>query len=106
MPSESAPPGGGHPPEPPGAGQAPHHHFLEQAPVPALDVDGLNVVSIGTVLFAVASVLAAVFYPRLSAAGNGWWLGVCVSGFLLGLIGLAYCFTLRSRRRLKGERTR
>jgi hypothetical protein len=64
-----------------------------------MDVDGLNVTRLGLVLFAVASVLAGVYYPQLERAGNGWWLGVCVSGFGLGLVGLAYCLYRRSRRR-------
>ncbi len=75
------------------------HHFLVQAPVPVLDVDGFTVTILGLAAFAVASVLAAVFYPALEQHGNGWWLGVCVSGFGLGLIGLAYCLYRRSRRR-------
>ncbi len=79
-------------------GQTPHH-FLVQAPVPAMDVDGFNVTTLGIVVFAVASVLAAVFYPELQADGNGWWLGVCVSGLGLGLIGMVYCLHRRARRR-------
>lgn len=75
------------------------HHFLVQAPVPVLDVDGFTVTILGLVAFAVASVLAAIFYPTLEQRGNGWWLGVCISGFGLGLIGLAYCLYRRSRRR-------
>jgi hypothetical protein len=75
------------------------HHFLVQAPVPVMDVDGFTVTRIGLVLFAVASVLAGVYYPRLERAGLGWWLGVCISGFVLGLVGLAYCLYRRSRRR-------
>lgn len=79
------------------------HHFLVQAPVPALDVDGLNVVTIGLVVFGVASVLAAIFQPQLAARGDGWWLWVAVSGFGLGLIGLAYCVR-RRRKRLTSSR--
>jgi hypothetical protein len=74
-------------------------HFLVQAPVPALDVDGLTLVIIGTVAFAVASVGLAFFRSQLHAAGHGWWLGVAISGFILGLIGLAYCWDRRRRRR-------
>ena len=85
------------------AAHAAHHHFFEQAPVPALDVDGINVVTVGTLLFALASVAAAVLYPDLEAAGRGWWLGVCVSGTVLGLLGVAYCFRLK-RRRLRRAR--
>ncbi|MFL6027950.1 MAG: DUF2530 domain-containing protein [Friedmanniella sp.] len=80
-----------------------HHHLLVQAPVPAVDVDGIRVVTVGTVLFAVASILTALLYPRLQAEGRGWWLGVCVSGFVLGLVGLLYCWNrVRQRRRGTG----
>lgn len=74
-------------------------HLLVQAPVPPLDVDGLTVAIIGTALFAAASVAFALFYSALAAAGNGWWLGVAISGFGLGLIGLAYCYSRRLGRR-------
>lgn len=74
-------------------------HFLVQAPVPVMDVDGFRVTTLGLVAFAVASILAAIFYPELKREGNGWWLGVCISGFLLGLVGLGYCLFRRSRRR-------
>jgi hypothetical protein len=74
-------------------------HFLVQAPVPVMDVDGFNVTTLGIVVFSVASVLAGIYYPRLDRAGNGWWLGVCVSGLVLGFVGMAYCLWRRSRRR-------
>ena len=77
----------------------PSRHFLVQAPVPVMDVDGFNVTTLGLVVFGVASVLAGIFYPELQRNGNGWWLGVCVCGFALGLVGLAYCLYRRSRRR-------
>lgn len=77
----------------------PSRHFLVQAPVAPLDVDGFTVTILGLVAFAVASVLAAIFHTDLQQHGNGWWLGVCVSGFGLGLVGLAYCLHRRSRRR-------
>ncbi len=74
-------------------------HLFVQAPVAAVDVDGLTLILIGTFAFAAGSVVAAVGYPRLVAAGHGWWLGVAVSGFVLGLIGLAYSLDRRRRRR-------
>jgi hypothetical protein len=77
----------------------PEHHFLVQAPVAPVDVDGLNVVITGTSAFAAASVLSGMFYADLSARGDGWWLGVCIAGFGLGLVGLAYCWNRRRRRR-------
>ena len=41
----------------------------------------------------------AIFHSALAAAGHGWWLGVAISGFGLGLIGLAYCYNRRLGRR-------
>ena len=77
----------------------PPRHFLVQAPVAAMDVDGFRVTAIGLVAFGLAAVIMAVFYPTLERQGNGWWLGVAISGFALGLIGLAYCVYRRARRR-------
>lgn len=79
--------------------RAVEHHFLVQAPVPPMDVDGLNVVVTGTIAFAIASVLCVIFYAELAARGNEWWLGICIAGFGLGLLGLRYCTNRRSRRR-------
>lgn len=89
------------PPEAAGSAPPPgiEHHHLVQAPVGAVDADGLNVVSVGTALFAVAAVILALYRDDLLAAGRGWWLEVAISGFVLGLVGLAYCLRRRARRR-------
>jgi MYXO-CTERM domain-containing protein len=76
-----------------------HRHFWVQAPVPALDVDGLAVVTVGTAIFGVASVVFAFAYEWLAAQGHGSWLQISVAGSGLGLIGLAYCWRRRRRRR-------
>ncbi len=76
-----------------------HPHFLVQAPVPPLDVDGFAVVVLGVVGFAAATIGFLVYADRLEAAGHSWWLGVTISGFVLGLIGLAYAINRRRRRR-------
>lgn len=67
-------------------------------PIRPLDVDGLDVVTIGLVLFGLGAVLTAVLHAPLQARGDGWWFWVTVSGFLLGLVGLAYCRRRRARR--------
>jgi len=74
-------------------------HLIQQAEVPPLDVDGVQAATVGTAAFAVASVIMAVGYDRLAAAGDGWWLGVGVCGFGLGLISLGYTISRRRRRR-------
>jgi hypothetical protein len=76
-----------------------HRHFWVQATVPALDLDGLAVVSVGTVIFGLASVALAIGYDWLAAHGHGSWLQISVAGFALGLIELAYCWNRRRRRR-------
>ena len=78
---------------------AEHHHFLVQAPVPPADVDGLGVVSVGTAIFGLVSVVLAFAYDWLAARGHAIWLQVSVCGFVLGVIGLAYCWNRRRRRR-------
>lgn len=77
----------------------PGRHHLVQAPVAPLDVDGLNVVVIGLVLFAVATGICLLWHETLVARGDGWWLWVCVTGFGLGLVGLGYSTLRRQRRR-------
>jgi hypothetical protein len=78
---------------------AEHHHFLVQAPVPPSDVDGLAVITVGTAIFGLVSVVLALASDWLAAHNHGTWLQVSLSGFVLGLIGLAYCWRRRRRRR-------
>jgi hypothetical protein len=77
---------------------AEHHHFLVQAPVPPADVDGLTVITVGTGIFGLVSVILALASYWLAAHDHGTWLQVSISGFTLGLIGLAYCWRRRRRR--------
>ena len=86
-------------PEAPATSEIPGAHLIQQAEVPPLDVDGVQAATVGTVAFAVASVIMAVGYDRLATAGDGWWLGVGISGFGLGLISLGYTISRRRRRR-------
>ena len=85
-------------PAPP-AGRPEHHHRLVQAPVPPVDVDGLRVVAVGTVLFAVAAVLTWLRRDQLAADGHGDWFAICASGAGLGLVGLLYCWNRVRQRR-------
>jgi hypothetical protein len=78
---------------------AEHHHFLVQAPVPPADVDGLAVITVGTAIFGLVSVILAIAYDWLAAHNHVTWLQVSLSGFALGVIGLAYCWRRRRRRR-------
>jgi Protein of unknown function (DUF2530) len=55
-----------------------------------LDVDGVPMVVIGTVLWGIALVLTIVFRHTLSDHHHGWWVWTCLAGFTLGLIGIPY----------------
>jgi len=74
-------------------------HMLVQAPVRALDPDGLVAFLLGSTVFAVAVVVLWAQDEALRAAGNGWWLWTAVAGLGIGLLGSAYCGTRRVRRR-------
>lgn len=63
--------------------------------VTPLDVDGVLAMIVGTVVWAVALVVALLLRDRLTAAGNGWWIWVAFAGVLLGIPGIAY--TVRRR---------
>ena len=89
-----------------GVGSRTEGHLIQQAEVPPLDVDGVQAATVGTVLFAIATVVMALGYDRLRAAGDAWWLGVAVSGLGLGLISLGYTVIRRRRRRRRGPTRR
>ena len=68
-----------------------------------LATDGVRVVVAGTVLWAVALVLALVFYGDLSDDGRGWYAPAAGCGIALGLIGIAYCTRRRDALRAEGQ---
>ena len=75
-----------------------HHPVLVQAPVRALDPDGVAVIGSGTVAFAIAAVVCWLLGDVLTATGRGWYLPVAISGTVLGLAGLAFGLNRRRRR--------
>ena len=82
-------------PEPP----TQHRAALTQAPVKALDPDGLSVICGGTVCFAAAAAVCWAFRDALAASGHLWWLWVAVTGAAMGVVGLALTLALGRRRR-------
>ena len=69
----------------------------DEAPaVRPLDVDGVGAVAIGTVLWAIALICTLIFRTSLNESGRGWWMWVCLSGFVLGLMGLPYVVRRRA----------
>jgi hypothetical protein len=79
-----------------------HRPVLVQAPVRALDPDGVAVIGSGTAAFAIGAAVCWIFADTLAATGRGWYLGVAVTGTLLGFVGLAVGFTRRHRRARTG----
>lgn len=76
---------------------------MVQAPVRALDPDGVAVVSAGTLAFAVGTGICWWQLAALQATGRAWYLGVAVAGTVIGLLGLAFGLFRKSRRRRRGE---
>ncbi len=63
----------------------------------AVDADGVRAVAVGTVAWAIAAVILWVFFrDRLAASDSSWWLWVCVTGCVLGLLGLPYVLRRRA----------
>ncbi|HVE74538.1 MAG TPA: DUF2530 domain-containing protein [Mycobacteriales bacterium] len=64
---------------------------------PPLEHDDVRVVTIGTLLWA-AALTVLVLLKILGVGGvRDWWLAMCASGVLLGLIGVVYCRRRRER---------
>jgi len=82
-----------------------HHRrpLMVQAPVRALDLDGVAVVTTGTIAFAIGAVVCWWFTPELVAAGKQWYFWVSVLGTVIGLLGLAFGMFRKSRRK-RGRR--
>ena len=76
-----------------------HKPLMVQAPVRALDADGVAVVSAGTVAFAIASVICWLVRGDLVTAGKLWYLGVSITGTVLGLLALSFSLYRKARRR-------
>ncbi len=69
--------------------------MVERQPVEAtepapLDLDGVTAVLVGTIAWAVATVVLLLLREQLAESDREWWVWVGVSGVGLGLIGLWY----------------
>ncbi len=81
-----------------------HHHrpLLVQAPVRALDPDGVAVVSVGTIAFAVATGILWTAIPELTATDQLWHLWVAATGTGMGILGLSFGIFRSQRRKRAG----
>ena len=75
-----------------------HRPLMVQAPVRALDPDGMAVVTTGTIGFAIGAVVCWWLAPELAASGKQWYFWVSVTGTVIGLLGLAFGLFRKSRR--------
>ena len=75
-----------------------HHLPTLQAPVKALDPHGVQIVGLGTTLFAVGTAVCWWTLPALESIGKGWWLPTAMVGTGIGLLALIVLFVLRRRR--------
>lgn len=72
-------------------------------PLEPIQVDSVRIVLAGLVGWAVALVVVLVV-PALHTGDRSWWPWACVTGLVLGLVGLAYL--LRGRGNAAGARPR
>jgi hypothetical protein len=79
-----------------------HKPLLVQAPVRALDPDGVAVVSVGTAAFAVATGVLWTAVPQLIATDQLWHLWVAATGTGMGVLGLSFGIFRSRRRRRSG----
>jgi len=80
-----------------------HRPLLVQAPVRALDPDGVAVVSIGTIAFAVATGILWTAIPELTATDQLWHLWVAATGTGMGVLGLSFGIFRSQRRKRAGS---
>ena len=57
--------------------------------------------TLGTAGFVIASIACWLNLAALDAAGQGWWLGVCLVGVAFGLVGTAVAWTKHRRRKAR-----
>ena len=55
-----------------------------------LEVNGITAVTVGTVIWSVATLIMVFMREQLEDAGRGNWIAIGVAGIVLGLLGMRY----------------
>ncbi len=55
-----------------------------------LEVNGITAVTVGTVIWSVATLIMVLLRNQLEAAGRDNWIAIGVAGIILGLLGMRY----------------
>ena len=61
-----------------------------------LEVNGITAVTVGTIIWVIATVACLIQREQLETAGRGNWVWISACGVLLGLLGIRY-----TRRRVR-----
>lgn len=61
-----------------------------KASLTPLEVNGITAVTVGTIIWAIATVICLIAREQLAAAGRGNWVWISACGVLLGLLGIRY----------------
>ena len=62
----------------------------EKLALEPLEINGITAVTVGTIIWTVATVIMVLMRDQLQASGRGNWIWICACGVLLGLIGIRY----------------
>ena len=55
-----------------------------------LEVNGITAVTLGTIIWSVATLIMVLMRNQLEEAGRGNWIAIGVAGIVLGLLGMRY----------------
>ena len=55
-----------------------------------LEVNGITAVTVGTVIWSVATLIMVLMRNQLEASGRDNWIAIGVAGIILGLLGMRY----------------
>jgi hypothetical protein len=67
-----------------------------------LEINGITAVTLGTGIWAVATLVMVLMRDQLEASGRGDWVAIGVCGIILGLLGMRYT----KRRAARIEKTK